>query len=160
MSTYLEMKLNELVMEVAYAIEDPCGAEAIKLARALIELGRSVPAARRMGIIAWCNISRASFERRPELYRDPRGLLSCAPDFPPQSPEHAALGRTVAHAMMAFSHPGGTAGWFSEEMMKESRARRWKALAKKLLRRIREERAQRIFEDLEGSCEPGDLVDD
>jgi hypothetical protein len=33
----------------------------------------------------------------------------------------------------------------------EARARRWKALAKKLLRRCREERAQRIYDDLEGS---------
>ncbi len=42
----------------------------------------------------------------------------------------------------------------------DHRAARWKALAKKLLRRLREERAQRLYDEFEGSCEPGDLIDD
>lgn len=35
--------LEKLVMDLAFAIEDPCGVEAIKLAGALVTFGRSVP---------------------------------------------------------------------------------------------------------------------
>jgi len=42
--------MSELVMAMAFAIEDPCGEEAIHLARALIELGRAVPECRRKAL--------------------------------------------------------------------------------------------------------------
>jgi hypothetical protein len=32
-----------LVMDLAFAIEDPCGVEAIELARRLVEFGRAIP---------------------------------------------------------------------------------------------------------------------
>jgi hypothetical protein len=35
--------MSELVMALAFAIEDPCGEDAIHLARALVEFGRAVP---------------------------------------------------------------------------------------------------------------------
>jgi hypothetical protein len=42
--------LSEVVMAVAFAIEDPCGVEAIELARALIDFGRVVAPSRRREI--------------------------------------------------------------------------------------------------------------
>jgi len=54
--------LNEVVMAVAFAIEDPCGLEAIELARALIDLGRAIPEKRREGFAALCRASARSFE--------------------------------------------------------------------------------------------------
>jgi len=54
--------LSEVVMAVAFAIEDPCGVEAIELARALIELGRATPGNRRLGLAALCRAKARSFE--------------------------------------------------------------------------------------------------
>lgn len=46
-----QMTGNEVVMALAFAIEDPCGTEAIQLAQALVELGRSVPDSSRKRLI-------------------------------------------------------------------------------------------------------------
>lgn len=53
--------LSEVVMAVAFTIEDPCGVEAIELARALIELGRAVPEERRKNVVALCRTWTRSF---------------------------------------------------------------------------------------------------
>lgn len=37
-----ERELEQLVMKLAFAIDDPCGADEIRLARALIRMGRSI----------------------------------------------------------------------------------------------------------------------
>lgn len=39
-----------LVLELAFAIDDPCGIDAVTLARALIEFGQSVPEGKRLVI--------------------------------------------------------------------------------------------------------------
>lgn len=39
---------DELVMALAFAIEDPCGKDELDLARALIDLGRGAPGSRRV----------------------------------------------------------------------------------------------------------------
>lgn len=39
---------ENLVFELAFAIDDPCGADAIELAKALIEYGKSIPAHKRL----------------------------------------------------------------------------------------------------------------
>lgn len=59
-------ELSELVMTLAFAIEDPCGLEAIELARALIDLGRAIPEKRRKGFAALCRSAARSFEPVPE----------------------------------------------------------------------------------------------
>lgn len=58
--------LSEVVMAVAFAIEDPCGLEAIQLARALIELGRATPEAHRKAIINVCETWTRVFEPAKE----------------------------------------------------------------------------------------------
>lgn len=58
--------LSEVVMAVAFTIEDPCGVEAIQLARALIELGRAIPEERRKGFIVLCRATARSFEPTKE----------------------------------------------------------------------------------------------
>jgi len=55
-------ELSEVVMAVAFAIEDPCGLETIELARALIDLGRAVPEAHRKTIVGLCKTWTQSFE--------------------------------------------------------------------------------------------------
>lgn len=53
--------LSEVVMAVAFAIEDPCGLETIELARALIDMGRSVPERQRAGLTQLIRRTTQSF---------------------------------------------------------------------------------------------------
>jgi len=69
-----ETEANELVMAVAFAIEDPCGVEVIELVRALIELGRATPENRRKGVAALCHAKALSFEAEKFAY-DPMSMV-------------------------------------------------------------------------------------
>jgi hypothetical protein len=53
--------ISELVIAVAFIIEDPSGVETLELARALVELGRSVPVNRRNAIANLCRTWITSF---------------------------------------------------------------------------------------------------
>lgn len=63
--TYLRagthLDLENLVLELAFMIDDPCGVDAIELARALVELGRTVPEKHRKTIAGLCRIWARSF---------------------------------------------------------------------------------------------------
>lgn len=52
-------EMDELVMDLAFAIDDPCGLDAIQLARALIEFGRSIPAAQRVNVAKSLTVAAA-----------------------------------------------------------------------------------------------------
>jgi hypothetical protein len=64
MPAFQPNELSEVVMEVAFAIEDPCGLDAIELARALIQLGRAVPTQYRKTIVNLCETWTRSFESK------------------------------------------------------------------------------------------------
>ena len=58
-------------------------------------------------------------------------------------PKLQELQRVTAHALLAFLHPQGAMGYAIEQSLPHARALTWKRLAKRLYRRLREERDQR-----------------
>jgi hypothetical protein len=63
--------LDEVVMALAFAIEDPCGLDALELARALLRLAQTVPAKDRKTIVSLCQAWTRSFEseERENVYQ-------------------------------------------------------------------------------------------
>ncbi len=60
-------ELEKLVMDLAFAIEDPCGVEAIGLARALVMFGQTAPEANRaLAIQCLVELSQRLSEGQPE----------------------------------------------------------------------------------------------
>jgi len=60
-------ELEKLVMDLAFAIEDPCGVEAIGLARALVMFGQTAPEANRaLAIQCLVELSQHLSEGQPE----------------------------------------------------------------------------------------------
>ena len=57
----LQRELNALVLEMAYAIEDPCGLVAIQFARSLLQFGRSVPESKRQTCIRLLQVAQELF---------------------------------------------------------------------------------------------------
>jgi hypothetical protein len=51
-----------LVMDLAFAIDDPCGSDAIDLARALVRLGKTIPERHRRTFLSLCNTWIDSFK--------------------------------------------------------------------------------------------------
>jgi hypothetical protein len=66
MPVFQPNELSEVVMGLAFAIEDPCGFDAIELARALVQLGRAVPIEHRKTIVGLCETWTRSFESTKE----------------------------------------------------------------------------------------------
>jgi hypothetical protein len=58
--------MSELVMALAFVIEDPCGAEDIGLSRALVELGQVVPEKHRLTMIGLLQRWTRSFSEPDE----------------------------------------------------------------------------------------------
>jgi hypothetical protein len=56
-----ETVMSDLVLELAFVIEDPCGPAEIDLARALIELGRAIPEKRRSTYVEVLRLWTQSF---------------------------------------------------------------------------------------------------
>lgn len=53
--------MSDLVLELAFVIEDPCGQDEIDLARALIELGRAIPEKHRRTFVGLLKLWTQSF---------------------------------------------------------------------------------------------------
>jgi hypothetical protein len=64
MPAFQPSELSEVVMAVAFAIEDPCPLDAIELARALVQLGQAVPIEHRKTVVGLCETWTRSFESK------------------------------------------------------------------------------------------------
>jgi hypothetical protein len=76
-------------------------------------------------------------QERPKMARKGRKNASEAPDL-------RVVMNATAHAILGLNHPQGFLGYSVDQAMKAQRAARWKALAKRLRRQLREAKAAQL----------------